>query len=261
MNHISCIGYSSVADSSMQKGTSLNNISIVLVDTKTPANIGSTARCMMNMGLPRLILVQPPEDPLREAFKLAAGANVILDKAEVFSSLKEAVADHGFVVGTSRKMGRLRKNIRAPREAAQTIIPLLPGNRVAVVFGNEVTGLERQDLSLCNELISIPSSDAFPSLNLSHAVMIIAYELFLASTVMLPPGNEELAPAGTIEDFYQHLQKTLLDVEFLNRNKPERMMFTLRQLFGRSRLSQRDVSILRGILSAVERAARLSEKK
>jgi TrmH family RNA methyltransferase len=240
---------------------SLHNISIVLVDTKTPANIGATARCMMNMGLSRLILVQPPEDLLREAYKLAAGADVILDKAEVFSSLKEAISNYGFVIGTSRQMGRLRKNIRTPREAAQTIIPLLPRNKVAVVFGNEVNGLEREDLSLCNEIISIPSSDVFPSLNLSHAVMIIAYELFLASRERISPDAKELAPSKTVEDFYQHLQKTLLDIEFLGQNEAERMMFMLRQLFGRSRLSQRDVNILRGILSAVERASRSSEKK
>jgi len=245
----------------MPNTTGLHNISIVLVDTKTPANIGATARCMMNMGLSRLILVQPPEDALREAFKLAAGADVILDNVEVFSSLKEAVANYGFVIGTSRQMGRLRKNIRTPREAAQTIIPLLPRNKVAVVFGNEVNGLEREDLSLCNELISIPSSDAFPSLNLSHAVMIIAYELFLASRKRILPDAKELAPSKTVEDFYQHLQKTLLDIEFLGQNEAERMMFTLRQLFGRSRMSQRDVSILRGVLSAVERAARSSGKK
>jgi TrmH family RNA methyltransferase len=125
------------------------------------------------------------------------------------------------------------------------------------VFGNEVNGLEREDLALCHEFISIPSSDAFPSLNISHAVMIVAYELFLASIGPPPQVDQELARSEEIEDFYRHLQKTLLAIEFLDRNEPERMMFTLRQLFGRSRLNQRDVAVLRGILSAVERAARL----
>jgi len=209
---------------------------------------------MMNMGLSRLILVQPPKDPTQEAAKLAAGADSILAYAEVFSTLKEAVVDFALVFGTSRHKGRLRKNIRTPRDAAVEIIPLLSRNKVALVFGNEVNGLTREDLSLCHEIITIPSSDSFPSLNLSHAVMIMAYELFLASKPHLAPDAKELAPSGTVEDFYLHLQKTLLDIEFLSKDEAERMMFTLRQLFGRSRLGQRDVAVLRGILSAVNRA-------
>lgn len=239
----------------MPDTSKLHNISIVLVDTKTPANIGATARCMMNMGLSRLLLVQPPEDPAHEAGKLAAGADIILSQAEVFSTLKEAVIDYALVFGTSRHKGRLRKNICTPREAAQEIIPLLSRNKVAVVFGNEVNGLTREDLSLCHEIIAIPSSDSFPSLNLSHAVMIMAYELFLASKTHGAPDPKELAPLKAVEDFYRHLQKTLLNIEFFNKDETERMMFTLRQLFGRSRLGQRDVAVLRGILSAVDRAA------
>lgn len=244
----------------MPNTTSLHNISIVLVDTKTPANIGATARCMMNMGLSRLVLVQPPEDPLREAVKLAAGADIILTQAEVFSSLNEAIVDYALVFGTSRHKGRLRKNIRSPREAAEDFIPLLSRNKVAVVFGNEMNGLTREDLALCNEIIAIPSADSFPSLNLSHAVMIVAYELFLASKTHSAPDAKELAPLKIIEDFYEHLQKTLLDIEFLDKNDEKRMMFTLRQLFGRSRLGQRDVAVLRGILSAVDRTARAGNR-
>jgi tRNA/rRNA methyltransferase len=165
------------------------------------------------------------------------------------------------VFGTSRHKGRLRKNIRTPRDAAEEIIPLLSRNKVALVFGNEVNGLTREDLSLCHEIITIPSSDSFPSLNLSHAVMIMAYELFLASKGHLAPDAKELAPSKTVEDFYQHLQKTLLDIEFLSKDEAKRMMFTLRQLFGRSRLNQRDVAVLRGIFSAVDRAASSKRNK
>ena len=239
----------------------LDNISIVLVDTKTPGNIGAAARCMMNMGLSRLILVDPPKDKDQDARKLAAGADEIIEKAEVFPALAAALADQGFVIGTSRHAGRQRKNIRTPREMAEQVIPILAKNRVAIVFGNEVNGLENSDLALCHEIVAIPSSDAFPSLNLSHAVMIIAYELFLASGVYAGHVAGPLAPLDETEGFFLQLQETLQTIGFLERDHPERMMFSLRQLFGRARMNSRDVSILRGILSTIERDSRSKFEK
>lgn len=235
----------------------LDNISIVLVDTKTPANIGAAARCMMNMGLSRLILVDPPKDTHQEARKLAAGAHEIIEKAAVFPALAEALAGHGLVIGTSRHAGRQRKNVRTPREMAMQVLPILAMNRVAIVFGNEVNGLENSELALCHEIVAIPSSDAFQSLNLSHAVIIIAYELFLASGAYAGRATEQLAPLEETEGFFLQLQETLQTIGFLERDNPERMMFSLRQLFGRARMNSRDVSILRGILSAVDRYSRM----
>lgn len=241
----------------MKPESVLNNISIVLVDTKTPANIGATARCMMNMGLSRLILVDPPKDEDSDARKLAAGAHEFIEKAAVFPTLAEAVAGHGLVIGTSRHPGRMRQNIKTPREMAEQVIPILAKNRVAIVFGNEVNGLENSDLALCHEIAAIPSSDGFPSLNLSHAVMIIAYELFLASGVHTGLTTETLARFEETEGFYRQLQETLQTIGFLELDNPERLMFSLRQIFGRAHMNSRDVSILRGVLSAVDRYSRI----
>jgi TrmH family RNA methyltransferase len=197
--------------------------------------------------------VDPPKDDNQEALKLAAGADQIVLEAAVVKTLAEAIEGRNLVIGTSRHPGRLRKNIRSPREMAEQIAPLLSRNTVAIVFGNEVNGLENRDLALCQEIVAIPSSDAFPSLNLSHAVMIVAYELFLACRTGVSPMDRELAQAEDLERFYRHLQETLQDVGFLDPAKPDRMMATLRQIYGRSRLEERDVAILRGILSAVDR--------
>jgi len=238
----------------MQTASPLINISIILVDTKTPANIGAAARCMMNAGLSRLILVNPPRDRNNDAVKLAAGADAVLDNAETFFSLREAVHGHGLVVGTSRHSGRLRKNVRTPREMAAAIGPLLANNRVAVVFGNEINGLDNDDLALCQDIVTIPSSDAFPSLNLSHAVMIVAYELFIATCELSQSSTPELALAEDRENFYLHLQKTLQNIGFLERDHPGRMMSSLRNIFGRSRLDSREVKILRGILAEIDRS-------
>ena len=129
------------------------------------------------------------------------------------------------------------------------------------MFGNEVNGLENSDLALCHEIVAIPSSDTFPSLNLSHAVMIIAYELFLASGAYAGQAAEQLAPLEETEGFFLQLQETLQTIGFLERDNPERMMFSLRQLFGRARMNSRDVSILRGVLSAVDRYSRIKSEK
>lgn len=234
----------------------LDNISIVLVGIRTPANIGATARCMMNMGLSRLVLVNPLKGRNEEAYKLAAGADRIITGAAVVETLGQAVAGHNLVVGTSRHQGRLRKNIRTPREAAEQIVPLLARNKVAVVFGNEVNGLDNRDLALCPEIIAIPSSEAFPSLNLSHAVMIVAYELHLAAGAgVVRRFDSPLARSNELENFFAHLQETLQATGFLDREHPERMMSSLRQIFGRAQLTGRDISILRGILTAVNKAA------
>jgi TrmH family RNA methyltransferase len=231
----------------------LDNVSIVIVDAKTPANIGAAARCMMNTGLSRLVLVRPPRDPQDDARRLSAGAHAILEQARLFDSLREAVADQALVLGTTRHAGRLRKNMQEPREAAARVLPLLNRNPTSIVFGNEVNGLERADLKLCHGFIAIPSSPAFPSLNLSHAVMVVAYEFFLASRSGPAPAEVQLAPEGDLERLYDHFRETLQRIGFLDPGQADRMMFSLRQIFGRARLDSRDVKILRGMLTAMDR--------
>lgn len=242
----------------MPSPSAIDNISIILVDTKTPANIGATARVMMNMGLRRLILVNPPADPDQEAFKLAAGAHEVLEKADTFDALADALSGHNFALATSRHAGRLRQNILPPRSAAEMTVPLLADNRVAVVFGNEVNGLENHDLALCQQIIAIPSSADFPSLNLSHAVMIVAYELYAAAAAPSagPDAQQTLADIRELELFYTRLQDTLQTIGFIDRDNPERMMFSFRQLFGKARLNSREVSILQGVLSDIDRKIR-----
>jgi len=240
----------------MQTKSPLGNISIVLVDTKTPANIGAVARGMMNMGLSRLVLVNPPEDRDSEARKLAAGADDILGRAAVFSTLREAVADQGLVIGASRHRSRRRTNVHSPRETAEQAAPLLERNKVSLVFGNEVNGLENSDIALCHELVAIPSSEQFPSLNLSHAVMVVMYEFLAATMTGERLEARELAPVGELERFYAHLRDNLLRTGFINDRNAEDMMFSLRQVFGRARLDSREVSILQGVLSALEGRAK-----
>lgn len=229
----------------------LDNISIVLVEPRTPANIGSTARCMMNMGLSRLILVNPLKPVDDAAFKLAAGADAIITQALLAPSPAVAVSDHSLVIGTSRHQGKRRKNMKSPRDLATEVVPLLAQNRIAILFGSEANGLDQAALALCHELVAIPSSAAFPSLNLSHAVMVIAYELFSALQEEHASLSRMLVKSEELEGFYTHLQTTLEAIGFLDREHPERIMLSLRQLCARARPDHRDVRILRGILTAI----------
>lgn len=190
--------------------------------------------------------------------RLAAGAEEVILKAERYDSLREAVAGQELVIGTSRHRGRLRKDIRSPRRLAEDLLPQLTGNNVAIVFGREVNGLDRAELALCREIVAIPSSDEFASLNLSHAVAVVAYELFVASRSFGKPPLQtatRLAPARELELFFDHLQATLVEIGFLDHGRPERMMASLRSLFGRARPDSRDVNILRGILTDIDRIA------
>ena len=120
-------------------------------------------------------------------------------------------------MGTTRQIGGYhRKNLYTAREAAERFVTLLSENRIGIVFGREVNGLDNEDIALCNELISIPSSDAFPSLNLSHAVMVVAYELFMAAGARLPSVNKEkLADVADLENFTNNLSKRLTRFVFL----------------------------------------------
>lgn len=242
---------SAVDYNAVMQTAALDNVSIVLVDTKAPGNIGASARSMMNMGISRLVLVRPPEDRNDEARRFSAGADAVLDGAEVHSTLAGALHDQNLVFGASRHRGKLRRNVTNPREAAAEIVPLLAGNRVSIVFGNEVNGLENDDLMLCSGIIAIPSSERFASLNLSHAVMIIAYELFVAATGRFSGAQRKLAPHEDLELFYAHLQQSLEATGFLDPEHPDRMMYSLRQLFGRARPDAREVQMLRGILHAL----------
>ena len=243
---------------SMANDDPLQNVSIVLVRTKTPGNIGAVARCMMNMGLSRLILVRPPKDDAGEALRIAAGAERIIEQAARVATLPEALEGHELVIGTSRHGGRLRRNIGAARDIIERVLPLLTRNRAAILFGREVNGLDRKELALCNEILSIPSSEDFPSLNLSHAVMVVAYELFVAARLRPPAAERSLAGAPDLERFFSHLQQALLQVGFFTEDQPDRLMLSLRQLFSRAQPDERDLQMLRGILTAIERT---SQKK
>jgi tRNA (cytidine32/uridine32-2'-O)-methyltransferase len=232
----------------------MNHISIVLVRTTHPGNIGATARAMKTMGLMSLRLVAPKIFPAAEVTARAAGADDILDTASVYNSLREAVSDCALVYGTSARMRSISWPCVTPEEAAGQIIQSASDSRrSALVFGRESSGLSNRELELCNRMILIPANPDFSSLNLAAAVQILCYEIRKHAAGEVLSATDRL-PAVTMEDmdrFYAQLEQCLVEIGFLDPDKPRRLMRRLKSLFSRLEPDQNEYNILRGILAAV----------
>ncbi|PLW81395.1 tRNA (cytosine(32)/uridine(32)-2'-O)-methyltransferase TrmJ [Kineobactrum sediminis] len=232
-----------------------DNIRIVLVNTSHPGNIGAVARAMKNMGLSRLCLVAPRQFPDEQATWRAAGALDVLEQAMVCDTLEEAIADCQFVVGTSARERRIPWPLLDPRQCAGHIAAASSREQVAVLFGREDRGLTNEELKLCNLHLNIPSDSAYSSLNLAMAVQIVCYELRMlqvADDLPVSADQDWDAPFSTVanmERFYEHLEKTLVAIGFLDPQAPRQLMVRLRRLYSRVRLDEMELNILRGILT------------
>ncbi|MBM4338075.1 MAG: RNA methyltransferase [Deltaproteobacteria bacterium] len=235
----------------MQRIIVLDSISIILVRPRFPENIGSVARAMKNMGLHRLTVVNGCSPLHMNAYKLASGGEDILERAEEFIELREAISGMGCIVGTTSRQGKERAPLLTPRELTEQLIPISQKNSIALVFGSEKEGLTNEELSLCHLYARILSSESFPSLNLAHAVMVLCYELF-QSSVTTSDRPTQMASSEQMEKMFAHMERTLLDIGFLEAKNPKRIMRTLRRLFGRSQMEERDVRILQGIWSRID---------
>jgi tRNA (cytidine32/uridine32-2'-O)-methyltransferase len=243
------------------------HIRFVLVRTSHPGNIGSSARAIRTMGFERLELVAPARFPDTEANALAAGADDVLANAGIHDGLIEGLAGSSFALGLSARRRGVNLPEISPREAAaQVLAAVARGEQVALVFGNERTGLENEELARCHAMVRIPSVDDFSSLNLSQAVQVMAYELRVAmlgdeAQVSAPVRDEPPADATQMEQFYQHLAQTLDDIEFHKGREPTTIMLRLRKLFQRAQPDERELRVLHGILADAQRMAQLAAKR
>jgi TrmH family RNA methyltransferase len=231
------------------------SIRIILVGTTHPGNIGAVARAMKNMGITDLALVNPRYFPDKEATARASGAEDLLDNATVTETLTDAIADCVFVAGASARARAISWPCLEPRECASKLIEERARGPVAAVFGPEKSGLSNEDLDHCDALLTIPTNPDFRSLNLAMAVQVLTYEL-QAAHAEKPAGYTAETPLATSRDlelFYEHLERVLTDLRFLDPDNPRHLMRRLRRLFIRARPDQNEVNILRGILTAVER--------
>lgn len=234
----------------------LDRIVIVLNRPIHPGNVGSVARAMKNMGLRYLRIVEGCDLTDERARWMAVTAGEILDRAVAFQDLKKGVADCSLVIGTvPPDRPRFQQETYAAREMARRIRFRHPDDRVAIIFGPEDHGLANRELDLCHEFVSIPSHPAYPSLNISHAVMVIAYEISLSAQQESPDPERPAASAEQVEQMYQHLEQTLVEIGFLDPGNPLHIMRDLRRIFSRARLDEREVKIVRGMCRQIDWAA------
>jgi TrmH family RNA methyltransferase len=236
----------------------LANIRIVLARTSHPGNIGAAARAMKTMGLSQLYLVNPAVFPNSQADAMAASAGDLLAQARVCATLAEALAGTTLALGVSARRRDIVADVLTPPEAATRMLTEAQAGPVALVFGNETSGMSNEELGLCQGLVTIAANPDYTSLNLAAAVQVLCYEIRQAwlGHASWPQPEMDAATGDELERFYGHLEATLAELEFLNPGSPSKLMLKLRRLFARTRLAKEEVNILRGILTAAQTASR-----
>lgn len=226
---------------------------IVLVRPQLGENIGKAARAMLNFGLTEMRLVAPRDGwPNPDAGPAAAGADIVLERARVFDTLAEAVADCAHVYATTVRKRGVTKPVVTPEEAAAEIHRAQ--GRSAIVFGPERSGLETEEVALCRCILTVPINPDFASLNLAQAVILCAYE-WSKSVGLAVPTEEELLPPAPQEDLEGMIAQfeTLLDKAgyFFPESRSAATRRTLRNLLTKPGWNHLEVRTLRGVLSSL----------
>lgn len=243
----------------------MKKVSIVLVEPLYGGNVGSVARAMANFGLSELAIVNPAprvfQDKLLEP--MARGATGIIENAKICSSLGEALEDAELTLGFTKRSGRRRRGAVELNAALDRINAEFKGVKIAAVFGREDSGLTTSELAMCHWPVSIATNPELPSLNLSQAVCLFAYEVYgrTRNVEDVEPSSPRPAPVGDLEGLYAHFQRVLHRIEFFEEASPNRMMNEVRRIFSRRAPDSRDVRILRGILSKMEKTIEKAERK
>ena len=235
----------------------LNTVKVVLVGTTHPGNIGAAARAIKNMGIYNFALVKPKEFPSDIAIYRSKAAKDILENAEIYESLEDAIAGCKLVVGTSARARSVPWPVFNPRDAAEEMSKISKQGNVAIVFGREDRGLTNDELGLCNFHVHIPSDPKYSSLNLSQAVQILAYEIRLAysrdEVISEVKWDVDLANNEQTERLIDHMEELMQDVEFYDVENPRKLLLRVRRFFKRSKIDVMEANIFRGLFSAIQK--------
>ena len=250
------------------------NIRVVMVNTSHPGNIGAAARAIKTMGLSRLYLVDPLDFPSEQATWRSSGATDVLENAVVTETFSQAIDDCDLIIGASARLRRIPWPLLNPRQCGETVAAESGSHQVALVFGREDRGLSNEELQRCHYHVNIPANEEYGVLNVASAIQIIAYEVRMA--LMVLSGNaekantrkhaqseemeiatvrwdERMATSRELEYFYEHLEETLVSLDFHNRENPRQLMTRFRRLYNRCRPDHMEINILRGMLTSINK--------
>lgn len=232
--------------------TQIEGIRIVLVEPEGESNIGAIARVMRNMALTELVLVNPKCNPFsEEAKKMAVHGLEVLMSAKIVNTVVEALQGCQKAIATTAREREVPTPLETPREALPWLLE--DAKCGAILFGPESRGLSNEELSHAQRFVRIPANPEYPSLNLAQAVGICAYELYQAKR-QAPPRqeNRNLATIEQLEGYYEHLERILLRVGYLQPHTAKITMEKLRRIINRGQLTDKELAMLRGMLGQVE---------
>jgi tRNA/rRNA methyltransferase len=226
---------------------------IVLVHPQLGQNIGKAARAMLNFGLTEMRLVAPRDGwPNPDAGPAASGADIVLEQAQVFDTVAEAIADCSLVFASTVRKRDIVTPVVGPEEMASAIHAT--SGRSAILFGPERSGLATEDVVLASQIVTVPINPQFGSLNLAQAVILLAYEWSRQAPLVQPTAFEvePRAPQAELDGLIEHLDGYLSQVNYFN--PPERMQATrntIRTIFTKPGWSSRELKAVRGIIRAI----------
>lgn len=243
----------------------LARVRVVLVEPEYNGNLGQVARAMRNFGLGRLDIVGGKADPDSDEARWYARAEgqVILDGVRRHASLAAAVADCRTVIGTSRRVGHDRGHGSDPDAVFREATPWAVPWDSALVFGREANGLYTPEIDMCQWHVLIPSDEACPSLNLSHAVAVTGYALAQAARAGLEvPARETVLPPAAhdlLEAMYAHAKRVWVRIGYIQTPNPSTFLRRWRRIFGRARLTESDVRVVRALLHQTDWVAEVAD--
>mgnify|MGYP001298238090 FL=1 len=233
---------------------SFSNVKIILVETSHPGNIGSAARAMKTMGFDNLNLVNPKCKVNEISYAMASNAGDVLDNIEIHKDLCEAIGNCNYIVGATARQRDIPIEIINPKEFAIKAKHRDYQN-LAIVLGNEARGLTNEQLSLCSIGLHIPSNKNYSSLNIASSLQIILYEMLFESehdaSYINKIDKNDVAPHKVFNNFLQHMDKVLKNIDFIKDDRPM-ISRKINHIFKKADLSEEEINILRGILSAIE---------
>jgi tRNA/rRNA methyltransferase len=231
---------------------------IVLVRPQLGQNIGKAARAMLNFGLTDMRLVAPRDGwPNPEAGPAASGADVVLERAQVYATVQEAVADCAHVYASTVRRRDLVLPVVSPEQMADAITSSSAPS--AILFGPERSGLETEEVALANSIVTVPINPEFGSLNLAQAVILLAYEWSRRSELAQPPAKELEPPAshGELDGLVGQLDQALVEKGYFHPpSRTQATRNTIRTIFTKTGWSSREVKAVRGIIRALVEPAR-----